>query len=90
MFMDEGTFTGGGELVGLAWAWTGWNYTAELIGERKGKLTATDTVTADGLVVTKSFAGPDGTVQVIFNEALKPISKEMYELLHARLLPPKA
>jgi hypothetical protein len=84
---QEGTFSGGGKLTGPAWAWTGWSYSVDMLGERKGKLTAQDTVTPEGLVVTKSYAGADGKVQVVFNEALKPISAQMYDLLHAKLVP---
>jgi hypothetical protein len=84
---QEGTFSGGGKLTGPVWAWTGWTYSVDMLGERKGKLTAQDTVTPDGLVVTKSYAGADGKVQVVFNEALKPISAQMYDLLHAKLVP---
>ena len=83
---DEKTFEGDGELTGKAWSWTGWKYTVNLIGERKGKLIAEDVLTETGLTVKKSFYSPDGVLRVIFSEDLKPISKEMYELLHAKLL----
>jgi len=84
---EEGTFAGEGELIGKAWEWTGWKYSVNLLGERKGKLIAEDTVSGNGLVVKKSFSGPDGQVRVLFSEDLKPISKEMYEILRAKLLP---
>jgi hypothetical protein len=86
---DEKTFEGEGELTGKAWNWTGWKYSVNLIGERKGKLTAEDVLTESGLTVKKSFYSPDGALRVVFAEDLKPVSKEMYEILRAKLLPKK-
>jgi hypothetical protein len=83
----EGTFAGEGEFIGQPWEWTGWKYSVNMLGQRKGQLKAEDTLTSGSLTVKKSFAGADGQVRVIFAEDLKPISKEMYELLHAKLLP---
>jgi hypothetical protein len=84
---EEGTFAGEGELIGQPWYWTGWKYSVNLLGQRKGQLKAEDTFANNNLTVKKSFSGPDGQVRVIFVEELKPISREMYELLHAGLLP---
>lgn len=42
---DEGTFSGEGEMIGKPWEWTGWKYTVNLIGERKGIIKAEDTMT---------------------------------------------
>jgi len=84
---EEGTFAGEGELIGKAWEWTGWKYSVNLLGQRKGLLKAEDTLTTGNLTVKKSFCSPDGQVRVVFAEDLKPISREMYELLHAKLLP---
>jgi hypothetical protein len=83
---EEGTFTGEGELVGKAWQWEGWRYSVNILGERKGTLKAEDTFTGGSLIVKKSFYSPDGQLRVLFTEDLKPISKEMYEMLHAKLL----
>jgi hypothetical protein len=83
---DEKTFEGEGELMGKAWSWTGWKYSVNMIGERKGKLTAEDVLTESGLTVKKSFYSPDGALRVVFAEELKPITKEMYEILRAKLL----
>jgi hypothetical protein len=84
---EEGTFAGEGEFQGKAWAWEGWKYSVNMLGERKGTLKAEDTFTGGALIVRKTFYSPDGQMRVIFAEDLKPISKEMYELLHPRLLP---
>ena len=83
---EEGTFAGEGELLGKAWEWGGWKYSVSMLGERKGTLIAEDTFVGGSLRVKKSFQSPDGQVRVLFSEDLKPISKEMYEILHARLL----
>lgn len=83
---EQGTFSGEGELLGKAWEWTGWKYSVNLIGQRKGTLKAEDTFSGEGLLVKKSFYSPDGRLQVVFSEDLKPISKEMYELLRAKIL----
>ncbi|CAN5591590.1 hypothetical protein BH10ACI3_BH10ACI3_04770 [soil metagenome] len=84
---DEGTFSGSGELKGKPWEWSGWKYTVTLVGERKGILKAEDSLTAAGLTVAKTFSSPDGTPRVLFTEDLKPITREMYEILHAKLFP---
>ena len=84
---DEGTFAGDGELIGKAWEWTGWKYSVNLLGQRKGILNAEDSLVNGVLTVTKSYANPDGRVLVVFAETLNPISREMYDLLHAKLLP---
>ncbi|HEX8265814.1 MAG TPA: hypothetical protein VF596_10435, partial [Pyrinomonadaceae bacterium] len=84
---EEGTFAGEGEMIGKAWEWTGWKYSVNLLGQRKGLLKAEDTLTSNGLTVRKSFSSPDGQVRVVFAEDLKPISREMYELLRTKLLP---
>jgi hypothetical protein len=84
---DEKTFEGEGELTGKAWNWTGWKYTVNMLGERKGKVIAEDVLTESGLTVKKSFYSPDGALRVVFSEELKPVSKEMYEILRAKLLP---
>ena len=83
---EEGTFAGEGELLGKAWAWEGWKYSVNMLGERKGTLKAEDTFTGSILIVKKTFYSPDGEVRIIFSEEFRPISKEMYEILHARLL----
>lgn len=83
---EENTFAGQGELVGPAWAWTGWNYEVEFSGARKGRMKGEDAFGATGLTVRKSFATPDGTVRVRFTEELKPISKSAYEILRGKVL----
>ncbi|MEO6392532.1 MAG: hypothetical protein ABIP75_11815 [Pyrinomonadaceae bacterium] len=83
---QEGTFAGSGELIGAAWDWSGWKYNVNMLGDNKGTLTAEDTFANGTLMVKKSFSGPDGKMRVLFSEELKPISKAMYELLHAKLL----
>ena len=83
---EEGTFAGEGELIGRAWEWTGCSFVVNLTGQRKGVLKAEDTFSNSGVMAKKSFSTPDGQVRVIFTEDLKPISKEMYEILHAKLL----
>jgi hypothetical protein len=71
----EGTFTGEGDLTGVAWDWTGWKYEVEFTGARKGRMKGGDALGADGLTVKKSFAIPDGVVRMLFAEVLKPVSK---------------
>jgi hypothetical protein len=83
---DEKTFDGEGEFTGKAWNWTGWKYQVNMLGARKGTLKAEDTLSDNGLKVTKAFYSPDGALRVNFTEDLKIISKEMYDLLHAKLL----
>jgi hypothetical protein len=83
---EEGTFAGEGELIGKAWEWTGCSFVVNMIGQRKGVLKAEDTFTNSGVMAKKSFSSPDGQVRVVFTEDLKPISREMYEILHAKLL----
>lgn len=81
-----GGFSGGGDLMGPAWGWTGWSYKVTMGGRMPGTVTAEDTFQGENLVAHKTFAGPDGKAQVLFIEELKPISGEMYELLHTRLM----
>ena len=83
---QEGTFEGRGELIGSMWEWTGWKYSVNMLGTMKGKVEADDALSAAGIVVSKSYYSPDGALRVRFAEELKPISSEMYEILHAQLL----
>jgi len=85
---EEKTFEGEGELTGKPWNWTGWKYQVNIIGARKGVVKAEDILTETGITVKKAFYTPDGQLRVIFSEDLKPISKEMYDLLHASLQKP--
>lgn len=85
---EEGTFSGGGRLVGEPWAWIGWSYEAEFAGARKGRLKGEDQLDARGLTAKKSFATPDGTVRVLFEEQLRPIGKATYDILHEKLVAP--
>lgn len=82
---EEKTFEGEGEYTGKPWAWTGWKYQVNLIGERKGVLKAEDVLTETGIQVKKAYYSPDSQLRVNFSEDLKPISKEMYDLLHTKL-----
>lgn len=82
---DEKSFEGEGEFTGKAWNWTGWKYQVNMIGARKGVVKAEDVLTETGLTVKKTFYTPDGVLRVNFSEDLKVISKEMYDLLHARI-----
>ena len=84
---ESGGFAGEGELIGKAWEWTGWKYTVNLTGESKGVLKGEDSLTAGGVTTKKTLFSLDGQAGVVFAEDLKPISREMYELLHAKLLP---
>jgi len=84
---DDATFTGSGRLVGEAWAWTGWSYDVEMTGPRKGRVRGEDALDARGLTARKSFATPDGTVRVLFEETLQPVGKATYDILRAKLLP---
>src|SRR5215831_5812885 len=83
---EEGTFAGEGELLGKAWEWEGWKYSVNMLGERKGTLKAEDTFIGGRVMSKKLFYSPDGQLRVIFSEDLQPISKEMYEILHTKLL----
>jgi hypothetical protein len=83
---EEKTFEGEGEFTGKPWSWTGWKYQVNMLGARKGTLKAEDTLTETGITVKKAFYSPDGRLRVNFSEDLKPIGKEMYDLLHAKLM----
>lgn len=83
---EQGSFSGEGELTGKPWEWSGWKYSVNMLGERKGTLKAEDELGAAGLIAKKSFSGPDGQVRVMFTDDLKIISKEMYDILHAGIL----
>jgi hypothetical protein len=83
---EEKTFEGEGEFTGKPWGWTGWKYQVNMLGARKGILKGEDTLTETGLTVKKGFYSPDGQLRVNLFEDLKPISKEMYDLLHAKLM----
>lgn len=83
---DEGTFEGNGQLVGTPWRWKSWSYSVNMLGERKGTLSAEDTLVNNGIIVKKSFYGPDKKLRVVFAEDLKPISKEVYDILRAKLV----
>lgn len=83
---NEGTFNGTGELIGTPWQWNSWKYSVNMLRDRKGMLTAEDTLVNGAIVVKKSFYSPDKQLRVVFTEDLKPISREMYDILHAKLL----
>jgi len=83
---EEGTFAGEGELLGKAWEWEGLKFSVNMLGERKGTLKAEDTFVGGKLTARKSFYSPDGQLRVVFSEDFQPISKEMYEILHTKLL----
>jgi hypothetical protein len=82
---DEKSFEGEGEFIGKPWNWTGWKYQVSMLGTRKGVVKAEDVLTETGLTVKKAFYSADGALRVNFSEDLKPISKEMYDLLHSKL-----
>jgi hypothetical protein len=82
---EEKTMAGEGEFTGKPWNWTGWKYEVNMLGARKGMLKGDDTLSDTGLMVKKSFYTPDGQLRVNITEDLKPISKEMYDLLHTKL-----
>src|SRR5215467_13878847 len=83
---EEGTFAGEGELLGKAWEWESWKYSVNMLGERKGTLKAEDAFIGGRVMSKKSFYSPDGQLRVVLSEDLQPISKEMYEILHTKLL----
>lgn len=83
---EEKTFEGEGEFTGKPWNWTGWKYQVNMLGARKGVLKGDDTLTEAGLMVKKGFYSPEGQLLVNFTEDLKPVSKEMYDLLHAKFM----
>src|SRR5262245_34143592 len=83
---EEGTFAGEGELLGKAWEWEGWKYIVDMLGERKGTLKAEDTFIGGRVMSNTLYYSPDGQLRVILSEDLQPISKEMYEILHTKLL----
>lgn len=85
---EEKSFEGEGEFTGKPWNWTGWKYQVNMLGARKGTLKAEDILTGGGVTVKKAFYSPDGQLRVNFSEDLKPITKEMYDLLHASLQKP--
>jgi hypothetical protein len=79
--------TGEGELTGEEWKWTQWKSTTKLAGGR-GTVVSEDRLTDRGLTVRKELRGPDGKVQFVFHEELPRVSKEAYDILHGRLVPP--
>ncbi len=51
-----------------------------------GTLRGEDRLSDRGLQVKKTFFSPDGQPRVIFTEDLKVVSKELYEILRAKLI----
>lgn len=86
---QNGSFSGTGKLIGKPWAWTGWDYTVRLQGGAKGSLggslTGHDVLQGQELTVKKSYYGADGKLAALLAENYKPISAEMYAILHDRL-----
>lgn len=82
---NEGTFEGSGQLTGPAWNWTGWTYTVNMLGERKGTLQGDDSLAGGRISVKKSMYSPDKQLRVVIAEDLSPISAEAYEILHSKL-----
>jgi len=80
------SFTGEGELVGDAWKWKEWKSVTKLTGGA-GTVTSEDKLTDQGLSAKKSYAGADGKVILLFEEALKPISPKTYDILYSKLAP---
>lgn len=83
---NEGTFDGTGAFIGTPWRWSRWKYSVNMIGERKGTLIAEDRIINGAIVVKKSFYSPDKQLRVMFAEDLRPVGKEVYEILHKKLL----
>jgi hypothetical protein len=79
-------FTGEGELIGEAWKWKEWRSVSKLPGGA-GTLTSEDKLTERGLSAKKAYAGADGKVLFVFEDALDRISAKTYEILYARLAP---
>jgi len=91
MTEQEKSFTGDGELTGDPWRWTAWRSTSHL-ASGIGTVESEDTLTEHALIVKKRFVGPDGKVRVHMAETLNRISKEMYDILDAKIVagpPPK-
>ncbi|MEP6946511.1 MAG: hypothetical protein ABJA02_11385 [Acidobacteriota bacterium] len=82
---NEGTFEGTGKLTGPAWNWTGWTYTVNMLGERKGTLQGDDSMINGRIAVKKSMFSLDKQLRVVIAEDLSPISAEAYEILHSKL-----
>lgn len=81
-------FEGIGVLVGEPWKWTEWKSVTTIAGGA-GTVRSEDKVTEHGLTVRKTFAGPDGKVQLKFEETLLRIGAATYATLHAKLAPPQ-
>jgi hypothetical protein len=82
-------FTGEGDLIGEPWKWKGWKSVSKL-ANGAGTWTSDDKHTEQGLSVRKTFTVADGTVKLIIEDSLQPITPKTYELLHLRLIPLKA
>jgi len=74
------TFSGRGELQGDPWDWYSWSYSVKM-SDGSGVLKGKDLLAGKHLIVEKFFYGNKGQLRVQFFENLKPISKELYELL---------
>jgi hypothetical protein len=82
----SGSFTGEGELIGEAWKWKEWRTVSKLPGNM-GTVTSEDKLTERGLSAKKVYAGADGKVQFVFEDALDRISAKTYEILYTKLDP---
>lgn len=81
-------FSGDGGLVGEPWKWTGWHSHA-LIPDGS-TIDSEDVLTKEGLKVTKTYSGPDGSVRMTFNEMLAPITEKEFHELRARAFGPRS
>ena len=78
----SGAFEGKGTLSGAPWQWTSWESTSTM--PDGGLVTSKDSLTTDGLRVTKTYAGQG--IEVFFEETFQEVRKEEYELAKKTML----
>jgi hypothetical protein len=81
----DGNYTGTGKLHGSMWKWTSWDYVINFTNP-VGRMEAFNYYSLVGLIVNKSFYGPDGKLTVRYKERHKIISKEQFEILYLQVL----
>ncbi len=84
---QSGAFAGDGELIGKPWAWTAWNSTSKVAGERGVTVVSRDKLNDRGMAVIKDVFSPDGTPRAKLVEDYATIDGATYALLRSKLAP---
>jgi len=76
---------GEGELIGKPWQWSSMRFTIRLPG-KEGTVRGERRYSRDSITGNKTAYDIQGRARGTYEEAFRPISRDMYEILRARLI----